>query len=200
MATEKQKKGKPKATPKKKSTKKRASKKPSKLPIYYEFGRPSKYRKKFCKKFVEYFDVPYFVEKEITKATSSGVIYKTKVQVPNQLPLIEGFARSINVDPDTIVNWTKKHPDFLGAYRKAKGLQKEMLVHMSINGHYQQSYAIFLSKNITDFRDRVETDVTSGGEKVESVNLTSFMENLKNKDVNDLRREANKQNANHRKS
>ena len=202
--TDKQKKSTPKATPTTKTKKKTGSKKPSKTakkkkPPYYTFGRPTKYKKEYCEKIVEYFDVPYFVEKEVTKATSSGVIYKIKKEVPNRIPLFEGFARSIGVDTDTVVNWTRDHEDFFGAYKTAKGLQKEMLVYLAVNGHLAQSYAIFLTKNITDFTDRVETDVTSGGEKVGSVDLTSFMEKLKDKDADELRREAEKQNADRRK-
>jgi len=208
--TEKQKKSTPKATPKKtkrkvttkKRTKKTIPKKKRKYtkrkPIDYEFGRPSKYRPKFCKDIVKYFDIPYFVKKEITK-DHLGRTFTYKIDVPNRIPLFEGFARFINVNTDTVVEWAKVHKNFSVAYKIAKGLQKEMLVYLAVNGYLNSPYAIFLTKNITNFRDKVETDITSGGDKIESVNLTSFTESLKNKTTDELQREAQKQVNNKRK-
>lgn len=177
-----------------KATEKQAKTK-KKLPPYYKFGRPTKYKRRYCRELVKYFDVEYFVKRKITKFIKD-IPVEIEVDVPNRIPLFEGFARSIAIDVDTIVNWTKTYPDFFGAYKYAKGLQKEMIAYLALNNYLNAPYAIFLSKNITDLRDKVETDVTSGGERVESFNLTSYIKELKDKDIDGLQREAQKQTDN----
>ena len=52
------------------------------------------------------------------------------------------------------------------------------------------AYAIFLSKNIAGMKDRVDTDLTTQGDKVEGVNLTSILNSLKNKSIDELQKEA----------
>lgn len=175
-----------KPTPKTSKTKRKATKK-KKLPPYYTFGRPTKYLPKYCKAMVKYFDVPYFIKKKINKVVGSQLV-EMEIEVPNRIPLFEGFARSIGVDADTIVNWTKVHEDFFGAYKTAKGLQKEMLVFLAVNGHLQSSYAIFLTKNITDFRDRVDADITSKGKQIAGGNITNIIQGLKDKPIDELQK------------
>lgn len=163
------------------------------LPIYYKTGRPTKYKKSYCNELIRYFDVPYFVEEERTKVVD-GHFVKVKERVPNKLPLFESFAvRVCNVSVDTIQEWKKVHPEFSVAYKKAQAMQKDMLVYLALHGHFNTAYSIFLSKNITDLKDKVETDITSGGEKIESVNLTTFAKEIANKSIDELRREIQKQ-------
>ena len=177
-----------KATEKQAKTSKNVKKSKKKLPLYYRFGRPTKYKTQYCKDIVKYFDVPYFVKRKEIQIIK-GIPVEVEKDVPNRIPLLEGFARSIGVHVDTAIEWTKVHREFSEAYRTAKGLQKEMLVYLSANNYINPTYAVFLTKNITDLKDRVETDITSGGEKVESVNLSSVLAELKNKSIDELQRE-----------
>lgn len=108
-----------------------------------EAGRPSKYDPKYCEEIVKYFSIePYDVWGE--------------KKVPNDLPLFCGFAASINVSRDTLLEWTKKHDEFSGAYNKCKELQKNILVVNGLLGLYNSGFAQFTAKNITDMEDKVE--------------------------------------------
>jgi hypothetical protein len=49
---------------------------------------------------------------------------------------------------------------------------------------------MFVAKNITDMKDKVETDITSGGEKIDSFNLTTLVKTLKEKTDDELQRKA----------
>lgn len=177
-----------KATEKQVKMPKKAKKAKKQLPLYYKFGRPTKYKKRYCRDIIAYFDVPYFVKKKVVKIVKGKPI-ECGVEVPNRIPLFDGFCREIGISQRTLLNWIEKYDDFFLAYERAKGLQKEMLVYLSINNYLNPTYAIFLTKNITDLKDKVETDITSAGEKVESVNLSSVLAELKNKSVDELQRE-----------
>jgi len=177
-----------KATEKQAKTSKKIKKVKKKLPIYYKFGRPTKYKKQYCKDIVAYFDVPYFVKKKVVKIIK-GIPVEWEEEVPNRIPLFEGFCRDIGITQRTLTNWITQYDDFFLAYERAKGLQKEMLVYLSVNNYLNPTYAVFLTKNITDLKDKVETDITSAGEKVESVNLSSVLAELKNKSIDELQRE-----------
>lgn len=176
-----------KATDKQKKTK-------EKQPLYYKVGRPTKYKRLYCKKIIEYFDIPITKIVSEVRYSKEGDTYMVSVEKPNMLPSLDRFAMEIcNVNQDTLHEWKKVHPEFSEAFDKAKKMQKDFIVRQCAYGYITPSYAVFLTKAITDLNDVSNVDITSAGEKVGNVDLTSFMENLKNKDVNELRREAQKQ-------
>ena len=49
---------------------------------------------------------------------------------------------------------------FLEFSDKAKDLQKEVLIQNGMAGLYDKTFAIFTAKNVTDMRDKVQTEVT----------------------------------------
>lgn len=121
-------------------------------------GRPTKYNDKYCQEIIEFFD------KEPFKVMTSD---NGKVELmPCSLPTFERFAFKIGVHRDTLHEWLKKHPEFSDAYKKAKDLQKDILIQNGLVGAYDKTFAIFVAKNVTDMSDKVETDITSGGEKL----------------------------------
>lgn len=69
-------------------------------------GRPTKYRPIFVKKVDKY--------------------YK-KCLKDNVMPFIEDVAMLLEVDPDTITNWTKANKHFFGAIDRIKLLQRMLL-------------------------------------------------------------------------
>lgn len=175
-----------KATDKQKKTK-------QKLPIYYRVGRPSKYKKKYCNDLIRYFDLKPTYFETVTRYYK-GIPYEVEVEKPNSIPTFDSFATEVcNVNQDTFYEWVKVHPEFSESFKRAKSFQKKMILYQCSYGFITPSYAVFLTKAITDLNDVSNVDITSAGEKVGNVDLTSFMENLKNKDVNELRREAQKQ-------
>lgn len=110
-------------------------------------GRPSSYKPEYCDSIIEYFSKePYKVE-----YNNKG----ERLEVPNNLPLFEGYAVSIGVHRETLINWTKEHPDFFDAYKKAKELQKQCLITNALRGNYNNTFSIFTAKNITDMKDEI---------------------------------------------
>jgi len=104
-------------------------------------GRPTKYRPEYCREILEHFNVDF------TNAA------QTK---PVPLNFLSAFARKIGVCRDTLGEWTKVHPDFSDAYKKAKALQKEHLITCALLGLFPPAAFIFTAKNITDMRDKFE--------------------------------------------
>lgn len=62
-------------------------------------------------------------------------------------------------------------PGFLQAYKFAKEAQKEFLVQNGIANIANASVTIFTLKNVSDMRDKVETDITSNGN---TINVMTF--------------------------
>lgn len=81
----------------------------------------------------------------------------------NVLPTVEGFACIVDVDADTVGAWSKKHKRFLGALKKLKTTQCQMLEQSLYKGGSNAAGPIFLLKNNHGFKDRTEQDITSGG-------------------------------------
>ena len=124
-------------------------------------GRPPKYYPEVCNDIIKFFDrKPYTIK--ITKAF--GKTFRTKA--PCDLPTLEGFANSIEVCRDTLYEWSTaekdgklKYPDFSYALKRAKEYQKNILVTNGLSGAYNGTFAIFTAKNVTDMKDKIETEL-----------------------------------------
>lgn len=128
-------------------------------------GRPSKYKPEYCIDIIKFFSVEKnhrWIKKERTTIKSNGTEETEKEYgyMANDLPTFDKFARSIEVNGDTIVAWTKKYPEFSAAYNTAKELQKEFLIDNGLKGLYPPATMIFVAKNITDMKDKTETELT----------------------------------------
>ncbi len=124
-------------------------------------GRPTKYRKRYCKEIVEFFNrEPYTEVEVVTTDKKSGRKYINEELRPAILPTMERFSFNIGVDTDTLVEWTKVHPEFSAAVTRAKHLQKDILIANGLAGLYNSGFAVFVSKNLTDLRDKKEMDLT----------------------------------------
>lgn len=104
-------------------------------------GRPTKYRPEYC---------------EIAEAT-----------------LAEGFSQAVlagrlDVDEDTITNWKKEHPAFLGAIKKGSYKGQEMWEGLGMDGAsgkidgFSAASWIFNMKNRFSWRDKQEVTGTDG--------------------------------------
>lgn len=124
-------------------------------------GRPSKYDEKYCQEILEFFDVPTTSKVEVMNINKkTGDEFLTYEEKPNKLPTFEAYAKKIKVDMDTLRNWTTIHEEFALAYEKCKQMQKDFLIQNALLGHFNTAFSIFLAKNITDLRDKVENDIT----------------------------------------
>ena len=108
--------------------------------------------------------------------------------VPNKFPTILKFAKKIGVDYLTVYRWAEEGKDegddedtsegtvkiitkeqqehkenlkqFCKAYKTTKALQKDFLIHVGLSGASPSAFAIFTAKNVTDMRDKVESEVS----------------------------------------
>jgi len=111
-------------------------------------SRPSKYSEEYIDKLLSYFDVQLYTVKNGKKEV-------------NPMPTFEGFCFDNRVNHQTLLNWCKEHPKFLEAYNACKQKQKQMIMQGGMLGAYNAQFTIFVAKNVTDMKDRVETvDVT----------------------------------------
>jgi hypothetical protein len=104
-------------------------------------GRPSKYKKEFCQKLIDF----------MAKGFS-----------------FEAFSGHIEVNQDTLHEWAKRHPDFSEAKDMAFAKNREFWEALGINGIHNESWHqggskslnasvwIFNMKNRFKWRDRVE--------------------------------------------
>lgn len=123
-------------------------------------GRPTKYKDRYCKDMVKFFDV------EATKivldlSKNDGTEFEKRVA--NKMPTFSGFARKIGVDQDTLHEWKKKYPEFSEAFKEAKQLQEQYLLDVGMAGVTSASFVIFTMKNVLGWRD--EKDLKLKAEK-----------------------------------
>lgn len=125
-------------------------------------GRPTKYKPGYCQEIVKFFSKEPYTEKELKHYQDDGETIKwiDYKEVANDIPFFSDFAASIGVNDDTLQNWTKKHPDFFGAYMRAKELQKQFLITNGLKGLYNPRFAIFTATNITDMQDKKEHEIS----------------------------------------
>lgn len=120
-------------------------------------GRPSKYRKRFCKELVDYFDVEAFTfytarSQTIKKKNGEIIVKEEKKPIANPLPAIFRFCDKIGINTDTFSEWVKRHPDFSVAFTRAQELRKQHLITLGLTGVSPPASFIFVSTNLTDMR------------------------------------------------
>jgi hypothetical protein len=133
-------------------------------------GRPSKYKPEYCEAIENFFDIEPWKEVEVTHKNKKGDEWTTYERQAVPMPTFHGFAKSIGVNGDTVVEWATgtddkgnlRHPDFSAAYKRAKEFQKWFLIENGLNSLYNATFAIFTAKNITDMRDAQEMKLSGG--------------------------------------
>lgn len=109
-------------------------------------ARPTKYHPKLTQALIQYFSA-----KPYKKATRS------KPTEANDFPTLAGFAHSIGVHRETLLEWAKpesNHPEFSDAYRAAKDYQEHFLIVNGLKGLVSSNFAIFTAKNVLGWRDK----------------------------------------------
>lgn len=127
-------------------------------------GAPIKYNSDVPKKLIEFFSRDLFVEMDNGKT------------MPNRLPTIEKFCADIDIVTSTFYEWCKKYPELSSAFNKAKQFQKDQLMQLALMGFYKEGFAKFVAVNITDMRDKVESQNTNTNEI--KINIDKEDENL----------------------
>jgi hypothetical protein len=133
-----------------------------------DIGRPTKYDPRYCQEIIDFFTRNPYEPMLIDNIGDDGEISKvpaltkhgTPILIPCQLPTFEGFAIKIGVHRETLLNWVESNPDFFDAYKRAKDMQKEILIQNGLVGAYDKTFAIFTAKNVTDMRDKQDSEIT----------------------------------------
>lgn len=136
-------------------------------------GRPTTYDPKYCEEIIAYFDQPAFEQ----STDDRGRL----IVNPRPLPTKERFAHMIGVHTDTLVEWSKVHPEFAAAYKRAGQLQCEALCNGGLMGAYEKTLAIFLLKNNHGMADKVEQKVTTSAEEMSDEELNRRISAIINK-------------------
>lgn len=111
-------------------------------------GQPTKYRPEHPQQLLDYFTEKY----------EAG-----------EFPTLAAFAITLNVAKDTILEWSKVHEEFSVAYKRASDFQEAALVNGTLDGKFQQAFAIFTAKNVLHWRDQIDV----------AANIRTHEENLK---------------------
>lgn len=91
-----------------------------------------------------------------------------------ELPTVEGLSIHLGVNPDTIFEWNKVHPEFSDYLKKIAALQKNQLMNDGMYGgkEVNSSMAIFLLKAVHGLKD-------NEGQVNVQVNVTPILSELK---------------------
>lgn len=129
-------------------------------------GRPKKYTPKLLEKAKEYLDEAQDEEVQQTVGLSAKgtELYKNKLNV--KLPSIEGLARYLGVNRDSLYQWEKEHEEFSDILDSVRAEQAERLINNGLSGDYNPTITkLMLTKH--GYSEKVETDVTSGGQPIQ---------------------------------
>jgi hypothetical protein len=151
-----------------KPKKKKKAKKPKKN------GRPTKYRKSFCKQIIKYFSVEPTKEVKVSYTNRKGEKWTKTELAAEPLMFLSNFAAKIGVCHDTLLEWCKVHPEFSEAYARAKELQKQHLIKCGLLGLFNSHFAIFTGKNIAGMKDKQEHEHTGKDGKPIPVQIVDF--------------------------
>jgi hypothetical protein len=89
-----------------------------------------------------------------------------------ELPTLEKFADSIGVTTEHLDNWAKANPDFYDARARAKQKQFIMLTDGMLSKRYDTTAAIFVAKNITWMREKIDNRFVDEFGKDRSFSIT----------------------------
>lgn len=132
-------------------------------------GRPTKYHPRLCADLIKFFNRPLYIKK-IRREWVDGEVKKIEDTVPNETPYLIDWIMKHDLSHDTPSNWAKVHPEFLGAYNKAKMLQERFLAELGIKGDHNGFMTFQALKNVSGWRDKTETEVTGGQIAITIVN------------------------------
>jgi len=137
-------------------------------------GRPTKYHPDLCQDIIEFFTRPLLIKKNF-KEWVNGELKVIERHVPNATPYLIDWIMKHHLSHDTPNNWSKIHPEFLGALNTAKMIQEKFLAELAIKGEHNAFMTFQALKNISGWRDKHEVESTSKSEvkiTVKHIDLT----------------------------
>ena len=110
---------------------------------------------------VAYFRERFDKLKESVELTDSrGRV--SHVKAPVSPPTCAGYAAKIGVCRETIWSWGEKYTEFQEALGISKAMQEQIIVELGLEGAYNPNFAMFVLKNLQQWKDKVETIHTGG--------------------------------------
>lgn len=151
----------------------------------YKAGAPDKWNPEINRKLIKYFDVQEFSEERTVSTTKSG---ETTERIPKIMPQFFRFEMDNDLSIGLLSKWAQeeqdlidekqepKRPGFLQAYQMAKDLQANFLVQVGMQGITPPASFIFIAKNITKMKDKVETEVSGPDGTPFQVSVVHFLD------------------------
>jgi len=127
----------------------------SKVKTKKKNGRPSDYNAKYCELIINYFTKEPYETLPVLDKQGNVCDYKL---IPNPPPNLYGFAALVGVCRDTVNEWTHSYPKFSDAVKKAKAIQANIVLVGAACGAYQQTWSIFMAKNVMGWTDKPDLD------------------------------------------
>jgi len=122
----------------------------------------SKYKKAYCKKLIDFFDIEPFEKMELPHYQADGLTLKWMDYklIPARMPTLRKFAKEIGVHVSNVYEWVKNKKDFRDAFTCAKEIRKDFLIDLGLSGLSPPASFKFVAINVTDMRDQQETKLT----------------------------------------
>ncbi len=111
-------------------------------------ARPTKYKKEYCEKMFDFFNIEHTYEKEITICDKNGNEKTQYIETANQLPTFEKFAVIIGVCRDTLDQWKREHKEFSDTYKMCKSLLQRNIFYtftLTISANCIHSLIFFIT-------------------------------------------------------
>ena len=132
-------------------------------------GRPTKYKLEHCQRLIDFFDIDPYEEREIPhydKKTGEIVVWTDYKRMPNKLPTLRDFAKSIKVNISNVYEWLNKESsafqsEFRDAFIQAKDIRKWFLIQNGLQGLYPPATFAYVASNITNMVNK-QTQELSG--------------------------------------
>lgn len=122
-------------------------------------GRPETYRKEWCDLLVKYFSVSLY-ETKTKEIVSAGRVVVATEEVPRDMPSIHGFCVDHNIPRRTLYDNAKKHEELSHTLDWCREQQVRFLMAHGLNGNYNSGFAKFLLINMSDYREKVDKEVS----------------------------------------
>lgn len=123
-------------------------------------GKPTTYKKKYCKSIIEYFDVPLMKKIYTDEYDKDGqlTVKKFSHEVMNDLPTLAGYAASIGHWKDVLNDWASKYEEFGRAFRRCKALQEHFIASHGFAGRSPSHISKFLLSCNFNYIEKSQVD------------------------------------------
>lgn len=128
--------------------------------------------------------------------------YKLCLEDVDKVPKVSELCILLDITRETLNQWqddVTKPLSFSDTIKKIMALQQDRLIQRGLDKKGTPIFEIFLLKVNHGMNETNKVDVTTKGDKLQSLSLTDVIKELKNKSDNDLQREAGAETDNQEK-